>query len=131
MIWLDYICLSRYNKKMKLKESQKLFIAFSDNTRLRILNLLSEGELCVCDLMRILKEPQSKVSRHLSYLRRSGFVEARKEGLWMHYRLAKPCSKICEKLLNIITSCRCEFGDLEKDLNFLKKIKSNLVACCN
>ena len=54
----------------------RIFRAFSDRTRLRILNLLSAGELCVCDIVRVLDLPQPKVSRHLAYLRRAGLVSA-------------------------------------------------------
>lgn len=62
--------------------------ALSDGTRLRILNLLGTGELCVCDLMAVLDMPQSKVSRHLAYLRGTGWVEGRRSGKWMYYRLS-------------------------------------------
>ncbi len=61
--------------------------ALSDGTRLRILNLLGTGELCVCDLMAVLGMPQSKVARHLAYLRGAGWVVGRRSGKWMHYRL--------------------------------------------
>ena len=67
-----------------------MFRAFSDPTRLRILNLLLRGELCVCEIVNTLKVPQPMASRHLAYLKKSGLVEARRDGLWMHYRLAKP-----------------------------------------
>lgn len=64
------------------------FKALSDETRLRILALLINGEMCVCDLMAILDLPQSTVSRHLAYLRNSGWVQGRRQGVWMYYRLA-------------------------------------------
>jgi ArsR family transcriptional regulator len=67
---------------------ESLFKALADATRLRILGLLLAGEVCVCDIHESLKIPQSKASRHLAYLRRSGLVETRREGLWIHYRLA-------------------------------------------
>ena len=67
---------------------ETLFKALADRTRLRILGLLLGGEVCVCDLHESLKIPQPKASRHLAYLRRAGLVEARKKGLWVHYRLA-------------------------------------------
>jgi len=63
------------------------FKALSDETRLRILALLINGEMCVCDLMAILDLPQSTVSRHLAYLRNAGWVEDRRQGVWMYYRL--------------------------------------------
>ncbi|MFH1915612.1 MAG: metalloregulator ArsR/SmtB family transcription factor [Pseudomonadota bacterium] len=62
------------------------FKGLSDATRLRILGLLAGGELCVCDLIEVLGLPQSTVSRHLASLRKLGWVEARRNGKWMHYR---------------------------------------------
>ena len=115
---------------MKLKNSKTLFNALADETRLRILNLLNEGELCVCDLMRVLKEPQSKISRHLAYLRRAGLVRGRKEGLWMHYRLTKQTAKLDEVLLKAVSCCRSESNELGKDLKALNKNKNCLVGCC-
>ena len=67
---------------------ETLFRALGDRTRLRILGLLIGGEVCVCDIHESLKIPQPRTSRHLAYLRRAGLVEARKKGLWVHYRLA-------------------------------------------
>lgn len=72
-----------------LLEMEGLFKALADATRLRILGLLLTGEVCVCDIHESLKIPQSKASRHLAYLRKSGLVETRREGLWVHYRLGK------------------------------------------
>ena len=71
----------------QLDEMAGLFKALADATRLRILGLLLTGEVCVCDIHESLKIPQPKASRHLAYLRRSGLVETRREGLWIHYRL--------------------------------------------
>ena len=65
------------------------FRALSEEVRLRIIMLLTHGELCVCDIMEILDEPQSKVSRHLSYLKNSGLITARRVGVWMHYALSE------------------------------------------
>ena len=115
---------------MKLKDSKVVFNALADETRLRILNLLNVGELCVCDIIKILKEPQSKVSRHLAYLRRAGLVEGRKEGLWMHYRLSKPTSKIYGMLLKAVSCCCSESDECGKDLKVLNSKKDCLVGCC-
>ena len=71
----------------QLEEMEALFKALADVTRLRILGLLLSGEVCVCDIHESLKVPQSKASRHLAYLRKSGLVQTRREGLWVHYRL--------------------------------------------
>ncbi len=65
-------------------------MALADKTRLRILNLLREDEICVCFFSEALDESQPKISRHLAYLRKSGLVEARRDGKWIHYRLAQP-----------------------------------------
>lgn len=70
-----------------MKQLAKNFKALSDETRLRILALLTQGELCVCDLMAVLQLPQSTISRHLAYLRNSGLVADRRQGVWMYYRL--------------------------------------------
>lgn len=64
--------------------------AFSDPTRLRIVRLLEYGELCVCDLMEALDLPQSKVSRHMSFLKNAGWVASRRNGKWVYYSLAAP-----------------------------------------
>ena len=115
---------------MKLKDSYMLFSALSDETRLRILNLLAEGELCVCDLITVLKEPQSKISRHLGYLRRAKLVEAKKEGLWMHYRLSKPGTKTLQGVLQALNHGRSDFDEFKNDLAAFQKNKKGLIACC-
>jgi ArsR family transcriptional regulator len=66
------------------------FQALGDNTRLRLLNLMGDQEICVCYFVEILEQGQPKISRHLAYLRRAGIVEARREGKWMHYRIVMP-----------------------------------------
>jgi ArsR family transcriptional regulator len=71
-----------------MKKTTQIFKSLADETRLRILLLLGDDELCVCDLMAILHLPQSTISRHLAYLRNAGFVEDRRQGVWMYYRLA-------------------------------------------
>ena len=114
---------------MKLGDTP-FFAALADPTRLRILNLLMEGELCVCDVMSVLKEPQSKISRHLAYLREAGLVEARKQGLWLYYSLAKPSLKVVRAVLEALSSSRLEFEELKNDMIEFRKIKSGLVACC-
>ena len=67
-----------------------LFASLADPTRLRLLNLMSGREVCVCYFVEILRQGQPKISRHLAYLRRAGIVEARREGKWMHYRIERP-----------------------------------------
>ena len=67
-----------------------LFRALADRTRLRLINLMGEDEVCVCFFVEVLKTNQPKISRHLAYLRRAGAVAARREGKWMHYRIVEP-----------------------------------------
>jgi ArsR family transcriptional regulator len=89
-----------------LLDSARLFKAFADPVRLRLLNLLADDrEVCVCHLHEALELPQPTVSRHLAYLRKSGLVVGRKEGLWVHYRLAKPGSSLHRALVACLGSC--------------------------
>lgn len=112
--YLTFIRMSRYLKPMK--NVAHTFKALSDETRLRILALLSDGELCVCDLMAALELPQSTVSRHLAYLRNAGLVEDERRGVWMFYRLKQetPLGKSLISLLleNLRNSAQAD-GDRE------------------
>jgi ArsR family transcriptional regulator, arsenate/arsenite/antimonite-responsive transcriptional repressor len=93
----------------------ELFKAFADPVRVRLLNLLSGGEVCVCHLHEALDLPQSTVSRHLAYLRKRGLVAGRKEGLWVHYRLARPTDALHRHLLGSLAACAKESDTLEQD----------------
>lgn len=95
--------------------TKAIFRALSDRTRLRILNLLQDGELCVCHIVGVLDSPQPTVSRHLAYLRKAGLVVARKEGLWMHYRLAPADRKSHAMLLDCLAQCFQEENVFAKD----------------
>ena len=76
--------------------------AVADRTRLRIVRLLLAGEVCVCDIHESLGIPQPKASRHLAYLRRTGLVDARKDGLWVHYRLARLDDPVLQGVLDSV-----------------------------
>ena len=106
-----------------------MFKAFADETRLRILHLLTRGELCVCDIMAALRLPQSKVSRHLAYLRRAGVVRARKEGLWVHYSLSQNGGKFQDRLIACLRGCFNEVSILKDDRQKLSGLKSRRTAC--
>lgn len=108
-----------------------MFRAFSDRTRLRILNLLGGGELCVCELIEVLGVPQAKVSRHLAYLRRSGLVKARKEGLWQYYRLVEPRGMFHRKLMECLECCFAEVPELKKDMERLGRKGCGGGSCCD
>jgi ArsR family transcriptional regulator len=108
-----------------LDESVELFKAFADPVRLRLLNLLADGEVCVCHLHEALDLPQSTVSRHLAYLRKRGLVLGRKEGLWVHYRLAKPAGELHRHLMGCLGACFKELKSLRHD-----REKLNRNSCC-
>jgi ArsR family transcriptional regulator len=103
----------------------RMFSAFADRTRLRILHLLTRGELCVCDIHDTLKLSQSKVSRHLAYLRESGLVKVRKEGLWKHYSLTPAEGKFHSGLIDCLKDCFDEVKYLKHDLSVLQKRKTS------
>ena len=88
---------------------QRFFQALGDQTRLRILNLMGDQELCVCYFVEVIGCPQPKISRHLAYLRRAGIVSARREGKWMHYRIVMPPHEgAAEILRNTLTTLKNE-----------------------
>jgi len=100
-----------------------LFRAFADETRLRILNLLLDGELCVCDLCAILGQSQPKISRHLAYLRSAGLVVARDAGRWKFYSIPRGRAPLERRLLECIRGCLREIEPLADDLAALTKRK--------
>ena len=114
--------------KKKITRADRLFRAFSDRTRLRILHMLGGGELCVCDLVGVLNAPQPKVSRHLAYLRRSGLVSVRKDGLWCYYQLAPAQNDFHTKLLECLTCCFQSVPEIQKDAIRLAKVRK--AQCC-
>ncbi len=82
-----------------LAKMENLFTAMADKTRLRLLNLMREDEICVCFFVEVLGESQPKISRHLAYLRNAGIVETRRDGKWMHYKISEPEDKNAAKIL--------------------------------
>jgi ArsR family transcriptional regulator len=117
------------NIPRKPAAADAVFAAFSDQTRLRILNILSSGETCVCDLMGVLGVPQAKVSRHLATLRKVGLVKARKQGLWHYYSLAPARSSLHAKLIECLGCCLSEVPELKRDLAKLKRTRCG-DSCC-
>jgi ArsR family transcriptional regulator len=110
------------------KKTNQLFKAFADENRLRILHLLTEGELCVCDITESLQMPQSKASRHLGYLRSSGLVSTRRDGKWIYYTLSNPVGEVHRRLLNCLHGCLEEIPTLKSDAANLKRISQK--KCC-
>lgn len=108
----------------------KMFRAFSDPLRLRILHLLLlEKQMCVGDLVAVLRVPQPTASRHLSYLRRSGLVSTRKNGLWTYYSLLPARSAFHRELMKCLGSCFKDVPDLSKDAQRAKEMRKT-GGCC-
>ena len=114
-----------------MKKTAQLFKALSDETRLRILALLSAGELCVCDLVAILALPQSTVSRHLAYLRNAGLVADRRQGVWMYYQFAQPTGPLHQDLLDLLQHRLIEIPQARQDTLALQQLieKQGTAAC--
>ncbi len=94
-----------------------LLKALAEPTRLRLATLLAlNGETCVCKLADALAAPQFRISRHLGVLRSCGFVEARREGTWMHYRLAPPASPFAACLQACFRTCLADYETVAGDI---------------
>src|ERR1700745_1010794 len=102
-----------------------LFRALADRTRLRLLNLIADREICVCYFVEILQMSQPKISRHLAYLRKAGIAAARREGKWMHYRLVVPTDEIAASILQETLRHLREKPEMKRDV-----LKFG-VACCS
>ena len=114
-----------------VSDLETLFSGFADPTRLRILNLLAAGELCVCDLVDILELPQPLVSRHLAYLRRTGLVEVTRESKYAHYRLAEPAHPVHRNLVNCVRSCFTGIKSLDRErARAVKRVAERESAPC-
>lgn len=111
---------------MKKNEAQVelLFKALADRTRLRLLNLMTAGEVCVCFFVEVLGASQPKISRHLAYLRRAGVVAARRDGKWMHYRIETPADPHAARVLTEVLAWLSEEGGMQKDRARMENI------CC-
>ena len=83
----------------KIFDAERFFQALGNKTRLRLLNLMGDEEVCVCHFVEVLGQPQPGISQHLACLRRAGIVEARREGKWMHYRIVSPAHDGAARLL--------------------------------
>jgi ArsR family transcriptional regulator, arsenate/arsenite/antimonite-responsive transcriptional repressor len=107
-----------------LIELETFFMALADKTRLRLLNLMRDGEICVCFFTEVLEESQPKISRHLAYLRNAGLVEARRDGKWMHYKIIEPTNQIAANILRETLASLQTQADLQQDYARLE------AACC-
>ncbi|MCA1642136.1 MAG: metalloregulator ArsR/SmtB family transcription factor, partial [Acidobacteria bacterium] len=98
--------------------------ALADRTRLRLLNLLGDEEVCVCFVVEVLGMSQPKISRHLAYLRRAGVVASRREGKWMHYRVVEPASEPAARVFREARAWLREEREMRRDRERLVKM------CC-
>jgi ArsR family transcriptional regulator, arsenate/arsenite/antimonite-responsive transcriptional repressor len=105
----------------QIQALEGVFQALADGTRLRILGLLLAGEVCVCNLHESLGESQPKVSRHLAYLRRAGLVATRREGLWVHYRLAESTDPVLATIVQAVTHALGHVDAVRRDARALAR----------
>lgn len=118
-------CLLMRAKKTESLPMELLFRALADGTRLRLLNLMGNDEVCVCYLVEALGMSQPKISRHLAYLRRAGIVAARREGKWMHYRLLPPQDSDAAGVLAAARAWLANDPEMRSDRSRLVKL------CCS
>ena len=98
-----------------LKEMETLFMALADKTRLRLLNLMAEDEVCVCFFTGVLGDSQPKISRHLAYLRNADLVEARRDGKWMHYSIKWPEDEGMRSILRSTLTALADNHEMQQD----------------
>jgi len=125
---IAHICQAIYNVPVAAKNNflvlNLLFRALADRTRLRLLNLIADKEICVCFFVEILRISQPKISRHLAYLRKAGIVAARRQGRWMHYHLALPQDAIAAGILKETLTHLRKMQEMQADLAKLD------TSCC-
>lgn len=121
---LSHVKIVIMAKDGKRVDMEMFFRALADRTRLRLINLMGSGEVCVCFLVEILGSSQPKISRHLAYLRRAGIVAARREGKWMHYRLSLPADPNAARLLKEVQTWFDADKEMQQDMKRLRAV------CC-
>ena len=110
----------------QLSEMETFFKALADTTRLRILGLLLMDEVCVCHIHESLKIPQSKTSRHLAYLRKAGLVDTRRDGLWIHYRIARVPDPVLRAISEAVRHALTHMDVVQRDAKRLQR----KTGCC-
>lgn len=111
-----------------MKELLDVFKALSDETRLRIIKLLEDGELCVCDIVAALNMVQPKASFHLRILKEAGLIDSRKEGRWIYYRIDD--TDIFCRFLTLSILDRVSEDSIGKDKRRLLKFRKTRNRCC-
>jgi ArsR family transcriptional regulator len=105
-------------------DMELFFQVLADRTRLRLISLMGDDEVCVCFFVEVLKTHQPKISRHLAYLRKAGIVAARREGKWMHYRLVEPSDERAARVFTEVRAWLREDREMRRDRERLVKV------CC-
>lgn len=108
-----------------LSALESLFAALSDGTRLRLLHLMSEGEVCVCFFVEVIDAPQPTISRHLAYLRKAGLVSDRRDGKWIHYSIVPPENERIRAMFEAILHGLASDPAMQRDRRRL------VSACCS
>ena len=117
-------CYGKIGRMNKADNKELFFKALADRTRLRLLNLMGTDEVCVCFFVEVLKINQPKISRHLAYLRRAGIVSTRRDGPWMHYRIAQPADPDAARVLKETLAWLANDREMQRDRTRLVKV------CC-
>jgi ArsR family transcriptional regulator, arsenate/arsenite/antimonite-responsive transcriptional repressor len=120
MLWYDAVGM----KSRRAPQIETFFRALADRTRLRLLNLMGDEEVCVCFFVEIIGPNQPNISRHLAYLRRAGIVEARRDGKWMHYRIVEPDHPTLQALFRDVRTA------IRSDPEMVKDRKQLSGLCC-
>jgi ArsR family transcriptional regulator len=120
---MRYGSYGKIGRMSKADNKELFFKALADRTRLRLLNLMGIDEVCVCFFVEILKTNQPKISRHLAYLRRAGIVTVRRDGPWMHYRIAQPPDADAARILKDTLAWLANDREMQKD-------RARLVRVC-
>ncbi len=100
------------------------FAALADRTRLRLINLIGDDEVCVCFFVEVLGTNQPKISRHLAYLKRAGLVSVRRDWKWSHYRLTEPKNTRAAQVFSEIRAWLKEEPEMQLDRGRMMKM------CC-
>lgn len=112
-----------------MENDLEVFKACADQTRLRVLLLLSERELCVCELVEVLTMPQGKISRHLAVLKHADLVQSRREGTWIYYALRKPDTGLQKRLHTYLRAASLEHTKAVEDLQRLDELAARGQIC--
>lgn len=112
-------------KRKTVLQPEQFFSALSDPTRLRLMNLMRDEEICVCFFVEVLGTNQPKISRHLGYLRRAGLVSARRDGKWIHYRLVRPENPQFARIFDDVLRYLEADSEMQRDRDTLIR------ACCS